>query len=84
MPRDQFPNRSAGGSARSFVPIVKSDADQPEFFQYVWIGTGGILVIAGEDDVPVSHSNIPDGVLLPISPKRILAATTCQNMVGWL
>lgn len=84
-PRDQFPARSAGGSAREAFAVTKDDnADLPQIPRALWVGTGGSLsVIFTPGTDPVSLTNVPNGSLLPISPSRVRSAgTSASDIVG--
>lgn len=49
----------------------------------IYVGTTGDIVMTGDDDVSVTFANVPDGTLLPVSPKTITSTnTTATDIVA--
>lgn len=69
--------------ARSFQPITPSDVTiLTNDIRGLYIGTGGSLVIEGDDGDVETLTNLADSTVYPFSGRRILAATTCAGIVG--
>lgn len=49
----------------------------------IYVGTVGDIVMTGDNDVSVTFANVPDGTLLPVSPKSITSTnTTATDIVA--
>lgn len=73
--------------ALSGFTVTPHDANElPYITRAVFIGTGGdICCILKKDDTPILLKNIPDGTMLPLRIKKILATgTTAADMAGLL
>lgn len=80
-PRDQFPNKTAVGSAREFFAITKHDTNElPQVPRAIWMGTAGDIALDS-----VVHKNVASGTLLLVSPSKVNATgTTAADLVGWV
>lgn len=69
---------------RQFFAIVPSDSENVRRIpRAIYVGTGGDIVAAGLDGVPVTFKNCPPGLILDIQPVRILSAgTTATDLVA--
>lgn len=85
MPRNQFPTRTALGSAQEFFDITPSDSvDLAEVPRGIWVGGAGDLVVTGLTG-DVTFQSVPAGTMLPIAPTRVKATgTTATSLVGVL
>lgn len=64
--------------------ITKSDSttfDPPT--RGLYVGTGGSLVVTDPYGTDVTYANVPDAAMLPIAVKKVKAATTASDIVGW-
>ena len=69
-------------SALRWKPIVKSDTTVLEPIPIaVYVGGGGNVVAIGDDGVSGTFI-AQDGVMLPIQPRKVMAATTATDMIG--
>lgn len=83
----RFPNAydSVIEPSRRCRAITPSDTvaltEVPKAF---YVGTGGdVTLIASDDTDPVTFMNVPDGGLVDVRPKKIMATgTTASNIVG--
>lgn len=70
------------GPASDGAPVTPSDATDVEF-RALWVGTGGnVSVIFFNGSSTVTLTNVPDGTLLPIMVRKVMAATTASGIVG--
>lgn len=75
------------GPAQRAVEVTPSDTTLVNA-RALWIGGTGNLAVqfAGDvnngDDTAKTLVGIPAGTLLPIAVARVMAATTCTNIVG--
>lgn len=75
------------GSSSRLVEITPSDdTDLDEPVRALWVGTTGDVELIAEDDPNdgvVVIKNVPDGTLLPIRVRRVLASNTdAQDIIG--
>jgi hypothetical protein len=64
-------------SARVVVPNDNTEVN----FKSLYVGTqGDLVVILQNDNVPITYVGVQG--FCPISPRRILAATTAQDIIG--
>lgn len=79
MPRNQFPDRGALGSAREFFAITKHDTNElAQVPRAIWVGGAGDIALDG-----VVLKAVPAGTLLPVSPSKVNATgTTATDLVG--
>lgn len=71
--------------------ITKSDTvQQPYFARGIYVGVGGDISVemknptTTDDYITLTYKNAQAGSILPISPRRILAATTATDLIGLL
>lgn len=65
--------------------ITKSDSTQlPERCCGLYIGTTGDVVVETESAKAVTFTAVPAGGILPIAARKVKAATTASNIVGFL
>lgn len=65
-----------------FFPITPADADLADIPKALYIAGAGNLVVRNASGTAVTFTNVPAGSILPISPIRVAAATTCTGIVG--
>lgn len=83
---DNFPVNSASSQARSFYAITPHNTNElTHRFKAIYVGTGGNIVLVGDENgAGVTHA-VSDNQVLLVSPKKILATgTTATGLVGWL
>lgn len=82
--RDQFPNRSAGASPRTWFAITPSDtADLPQIPQAIWVGGPGNIAAVGSDGTSLVFQGLQAGAYWIGAPSRVLATgTTATNLIG--
>jgi len=70
--------------ATSAVAITPNDSTNLTVAaRAIYVGTGGTLVLKGWDDVSVTFTNIPNGTILPVAAKRVMATgTTATDLVA--
>lgn len=70
--------------AENFVLVTPSDStDLTLRARGLYIGTGGTLVVQGNDSADVTFLNVPNGTILPIAVSRVKATgTTCSNIIA--
>lgn len=74
----QYARPSAG-----FFDIVKSDATVlPNWIRGIYVGGAGDVHCKNASDVTVIFKAPPVGTVLPISPAKVLAATTATLLVA--
>lgn len=83
--QDGFPSNTASSQARNFEAITPDDdEDLPRRYKAIFVGTGGVVVLVGDNDPAGVAHVVPNGALLVCSPVRILATgTDAADMVGW-
>ncbi len=65
--------------------ITKSDTvDLPDRFCGFYVGGAGDVVVYTASGKTVTFSNVPAGAILPVSARRLMAATTATAVVGFL
>lgn len=70
------------GASPRFAAIVKSDDTVLDPLpRMVYVGGEGDLVVRGDDGVDATFA-VQDGSYHPISPTRVLAATTATGLVA--
>jgi hypothetical protein len=68
--------------ARGFIAITPDDdTDIPAGCSGLFLGATGDLVVQDRDGTEVTFSDVPAG-FAPISPKRIMEATTASDIVA--
>jgi hypothetical protein len=81
--QDDFPYRDATSSPENWFAITPSDdEDLPRAVRAIWVGTGGDLVLQGKDGNVEPFLNVQSGYLFLASPKRVMEATTAEDLVG--
>lgn len=73
---------SPDSCARLAFAITAADSDLAQPARGLYVGGAGNLVITTTGGSVVTLSNVPAGVFVPISVKRVAAATTATNIVG--
>lgn len=68
-------------AARKFVTVTPGTADVPAGAVGLYVGGAGNVSAVDQDGTTVVFTAIPVGTFLPISPKKILAASTATLMV---
>lgn len=70
--------------ATSAVAITPNDSTNLTVTaRAIYVGTGGTVVLKGWDDVSVTFVKIPDGTILPVAAKRVMATgTTATDLVA--
>lgn len=87
MPTDKFQSSSDSLIAPSSAcfAIVPSDAsDLPEVTKAIYVGTGGqVTLVPVDNQTPVSFANVPNGAILDVRVRKVLASgTDASDMVG--
>ncbi len=71
-----------------FIAVAPDDtADQPKHREYrpigLYVGVGGDVSVANDENVSVTFSNVPSGTILPILFRRINAVgTSASNLLA--
>lgn len=75
---------SITSTATRYGAVTKSDTT-PMQFKAIYIGgTGNLAIKRNQDDASaVTFSTVPAGTVLYVQGVRVMAATTCTNMV-WM
>lgn len=69
--------------ARNAVAITPADADLADYPAALFIGTtGNVTVDLVDSGSNITFKNVPSGSILPISVKRVRAATTAADIIG--
>lgn len=70
--------------AENFAAVTPNDStDLTLRARGLYIGTGGTLVVQGNDSADVTFLNVPNGTILPIAVSRVKATgTTCSNIIA--
>lgn len=63
-------------------PVTKSDSTILDLPRALYVGTAGNVVVQGVDDTTRTFVNVPAGSILPIRPKRVMAATTAADILA--
>lgn len=81
MPINQDKHTSPSGAFASVTPSdTVNITGEP---RALFIGTGGDVVVVGQDDVAVTFANVQQGQTLPVRAKRVNAtSTTASNIVA--
>mgnify|MGYP003601488297 FL=1 len=75
---------SIPSTATRYGAVTKSDATPMQFKAIYVGGTGNLAIKRNQDDVSaVTFSTVPAGTVLYVQVVRVMAATTCTNMV-WM
>lgn len=71
------------GPAEHAFAVTPSDTALARQPRALYVGTGGTVVCRlWHDSADVTFSNVPDGTVLPISPKYVRAASTASNILA--
>lgn len=80
MPADDYGSQADTVSSPSLAPfaIVPNDStDLTRIPKALWIGTGGDVNVQGVNNAnPVLFQNVPNGFILPVRARRVLATST--------
>lgn len=69
--------------AQGAFDVTPSDiADLPQLSRALYVGTGGTLTVEMAWGGTTTFRNLPNGALLPIRARKVLAATTAAFIVG--
>jgi hypothetical protein len=68
--------------ASAATAVTPSDTTQINCRALYIGGTGNVLVHMPNSEVSVTFSNVLAGTVLPVSVRRVLAATTATNIVA--
>jgi len=71
--------------SNDLVAVTKSDVTvyQP-FLRQLYVGTGGDVVVADAANEVITFKNVQDGSTIgPFFVRRVLAATTAADIVGF-
>lgn len=83
--QDAYSDRSPGldSPGISLFAITPADSDLPVLARALYVGTGGDLVLlARDDETPITLANVGDGAFIPIRARQVMAATTASDIVG--
>lgn len=69
-------------SASYGAAIVKSDSTLLTPTRAIYVGGTGDVVITDMKDTVVTYSAVPQGVILPVQCKKVMAASTATLMVA--
>jgi hypothetical protein len=70
--------------ARHAFGITPADSDLEQNARALYVGTGGSIVATMTSGAVVTFANVADGTILPISVKRVAAASTATDILGLL
>lgn len=74
--------------AKAAVAVTPNDStDLTVYAKALYIGTGGTVVCIPTDNLdaaPITFVNCQDGSILPVRVRRVLTASTAQNIVALL
>lgn len=80
-----MPVQNVVASARA-ATVIGSGSDTSGFWQALWVGTGGTVVVDLVDGgTNVSFVNVPNGVMLPVMVTKVYSTahgTSASNIVG--
>jgi hypothetical protein len=68
--------------ANGAAAVTPSDSTEINCLALYIGGTGNVVVHMPNRDVSVTFSSVPAGTVLPVSARRVLAATTATNIVA--
>lgn len=73
-----------GGPFREAHPVTPSDSeDLPFISNALWVGKGGRLsVIMADGQSPVQFQKVPDGTMLHVRVRRVMATGTDADKPG--
>lgn len=71
-----------GSIARTAAAVTPHNTNKNQF-SYLYVGTGGDLVIADEAGTEVTLSNVPTGSWVWVRTSLIKATSTAANIVGF-
>jgi hypothetical protein len=72
------------GPCRNAEVVTPSDtADLANVSRYLWVGTGGNVVVITKGGQTVTLTSVPNGSLLPLCVSRVKStSTTASNIVA--
>lgn len=76
-------NNAAGSIATKARAVTKSDTAE-NAFTYLYVGGAGDIVVVTEGGDEVTLVGVPAGSYVWVRGKRVKAATTATNIVGFL
>lgn len=82
MPDFTPSNPTALFSARKLVAVTPSDSTDLTGARALWVGGAGVLSVKAIDDSAAVSLTVPGGVLIPVFPSRVMAATTATLIVA--
>lgn len=66
-----------------FAVVPSDDTPLDEGVKYLFVGTGGDLVLKGVNgDTALTFKNIPSGAFIPFRAAYVLEATTCEDILA--
>lgn len=66
-----------------YEAVTPSDDDNlPHFARALWIGVAGNLTLMRADGEVVAFTNVPVGLFNGVIVKRVMEATTCDEIVA--
>ena len=75
---------SIPSTSTRYGEVTKSDSTPMQFKAIYVGGTGNLAIKRNQDDASaVTFSTVPAGTVLYVQGVRVMAATTCTNMV-WM
>jgi len=87
MPKDDFGSQVDSVSSPSLAPFAITPSDSAELAKIpkaLWIGTGGDVNVQGVNNAsPVMFRNVPNGFIVPVRVRKVLATgTTATDIVA--
>lgn len=87
MPQDDYGSQADSVSSPSLAPfaIVPNDStDLTRIPKALWIGTGGDVAVQGVNNAsPVIFRNVPNGFIIPVRARKVMATnTTATDIVA--
>lgn len=67
--------------SKVYKNVTKSDATEYVGVRTLYVGTGGDVVTEDQEGNTVTHKNVPSGLELAISPRKIRTTSTASDFV---
>lgn len=80
MPKDDYGSQADSVSSPSLAPFAITPDDTTDLTRIpkaLWVGIGGDVNVQGVNNAaPVLFQNVPNGFILPVRARRVLATNT--------
>jgi hypothetical protein len=86
MPAKKFFGVKVGLADPSDEPVVVVPNDDEDFAKgqcnYLYVGTGGDLVVQTENGGPFTYANVPNGAYIWCRATRVMEASTASDILA--